>query len=183
MCHELLQDPCFFRFLSHIDAELAAERRAGGCLQCSGPLHVANFPRKPRGCPASVREEYSKRLSFTCGRCDSRSTPRSVRFFGRRMYVAVLLMLVSPSAGRSACDLAAELQVPVRTLTRWRRWWREDFVLTPFWQAARTRLNEVAATEILPGALLERFGAPLWRDRLLQLLRFVSPLSARTMIA
>jgi hypothetical protein len=27
-----------------------------------------------------VREEYSRRLSFTCGRCDARSTPASVRF-------------------------------------------------------------------------------------------------------
>ena len=182
MCHELLQDPCFFRFLSRIDAEFAAERRAGRCRSCEGPLHVADYPRKPRGCPAAVREEYSKRLSFTCGWCDARSTPPSVRFLGRRIYVAVLLMLVSPARGSATRRLAADLRISSRTLTRWRRWWGRDFVLTPFWRMARAQVNDIDATS-LPGALLARFGAPLWRDRLVQLLRFLSPLSTQTMIA
>lgn len=59
MCHALLHDPAFFRFLSHIDAELAEKTCQGRCHRCGGPLHVADFPRKPRGCPAAVREEYS----------------------------------------------------------------------------------------------------------------------------
>ena len=73
MCHDVLQDPTFFRFLCRIDHELAAETRAGRCPGCAGPLHVADYPRKPRGCPAAVREAYSRRLSFTCGRCDARA--------------------------------------------------------------------------------------------------------------
>lgn len=56
-------------------------------------------PRKPRGCPASVVEDYSSRYSFTCGRCEKRATPASVRFLGRRVYLAVVLMLVSPLGG------------------------------------------------------------------------------------
>ena len=60
MCHAL-HDPAFFRFLTQIDAQLAAEARQRRCPECAGPLHVADFPRKPRGCPASVREEYSSR--------------------------------------------------------------------------------------------------------------------------
>ena len=91
MCHALLHDPAFFRLLTRIDAEFATEARQGRCPECKGPLHVGDFPRKPRGCPASVREEYSRRLSFTCGWCDSRTTPASVRFLGRRVYVAVAL--------------------------------------------------------------------------------------------
>ena len=90
------ETPRFFRFLSRIDHEFAAETRAGRCPGCQGPLHAANYPRKPRGCPAAVREEYSRRLSFTCGRCDARSTSPSVRFAGRRVYLAVVLMLRSP---------------------------------------------------------------------------------------
>ena len=58
MCHDVLQDPTFFRFLSRIDHEFAAETRAGRCPGCEGPLHVSDYPRKPRGCPAAVREEY-----------------------------------------------------------------------------------------------------------------------------
>ena len=48
-----------FRFLSRIDAELAAEARKGRCPRCTGPLHVADYPRKPRGCPVAVRAEYA----------------------------------------------------------------------------------------------------------------------------
>jgi hypothetical protein len=55
VCHAVLQDPAFFHFLTRIDEELAAATRLGGCRFCAGPLHVANYPRKPRGCPAAVR--------------------------------------------------------------------------------------------------------------------------------
>ena len=54
MCHAVLQDPAFFHFLTRIDEEFAAATRLGGCRFCAGPLHVANYPRKPRGCPAAV---------------------------------------------------------------------------------------------------------------------------------
>lgn len=120
MCHALLQDPAFFRFLQRIDEEFAAETRRGRCRRCAGALHRADYPRKPRGCPAAVMEEYSSRFSFTCGRCEKRATPASVRFLGRRVYLAVVLMLVSPrggAAGRALCEL---LTIPQRTLGRWR---------------------------------------------------------------
>ena len=54
MGHVFLQDPAFVRFLNRIDEELAAAARLGGCRFCEGPLHVADYPRKPRGCPAAV---------------------------------------------------------------------------------------------------------------------------------
>jgi len=178
VCHEVLHDPIFFRFLSRIDAEFAAETRAGRCPACEGPLHVADYPRKPRGCPAAVREEYSRRLSFTCGWCDGRSTPQSVRFFGRRVYVAVMLMLVSPAGSSVARALGASLEVPLRTLARWRRWWREDFMLTRFWQSVRDRFVPPLPSGGWPQSLLERFQGSSWRERMSQLLRFVSPLSS-----
>jgi len=53
--HVFLQDPAFVRFLNRIDEELAAAARLGGCRFCEGPLHVADYPRKPRGCPAAVQ--------------------------------------------------------------------------------------------------------------------------------
>ena len=141
MCRDVLQDPTFFRFLSRIDYEFAAETRAGRCPGCEGPLHVANYPRKPRGCPAAVREEYSRRLSFTCGRCEARSTSPSVRSAGCRVYLAMVLMLRSPRGngfGQELCDL---FNIPTRTLKRWRTWWREGFPTTRFWQSMRERFN------------------------------------------
>ena len=182
MCHALLHDPAFFRLLTRIDAEFAAETRQGRCPECAGPLHVADFPRKPRGCPPSVREEYSWRLSFTCGWCDTRSTPASVRFFGRRVYVAVALMLVSPPAGYAARALEELLSVPARTLRRWESWWQRDFQRTAFWQSVRERFVPPVPAEVLPRSLLARFQGSTCHERLVQLLRFVGPLSAAGMI-
>ena len=182
MYDAVLQDPAFFRFLSRIDKEFAAETRRAGCRHCAGALHVADFPRKPRGCPAAVVQEYSRRFSFTCGRCEQRSTSASVRFLGRRVYVAVVLMLISPPQGSAARQLCTQLSVPMRTLRRWRRWWSEDFLRMPFWQAVRSRFMPPLPIRQLPASLLDRFDAANPVDRLAQVLRFLSPLSIATMI-
>jgi len=181
VCH-VLQDPAFFRFLTRIDEEFASATRLGRCRRCSGPLHVADFPRKPRGCPATVREEYSWRLSFTCGRCDARATSASVRFAGRRVYVSVALMLLSPPGSSSGQALADLMSVPVRTLQRWRTWWQSDFPLTAFWRSARERFMPPVVIERLPLSLLERFDADTMAARLTQALRFIAPLSTRLAI-
>lgn len=182
MCHALLQDPAFFRFLQRIDEEFAAETRRGRCCRCTGALHSADYPRKPRGCPASVIEDYSSRYSFTCGRCEKRATPASVRFLGRRVYVAVVLMLVSPRGGAKARALCELLTIPERTLDRWRAWWAQDFSRTPFWQSMRERFAVVVEATQLPQSLLARFDKDSAADRMMQLLRFVSPLSTRVVI-
>ncbi len=181
MCHAVLQDPAFFHFLTRIDEEFAAATRLGRCRGCTGPLHVADFPRKPRGCPAAVREDYSWRLSFTCGRCDARATSPSVRFAGRRVYLSVVLMLASPPGSSSAQALRDLLNIPARTLQRWRTWWRVDFALTPFWQSVRERFMPPVVTEQLPPSLLERFDTGEMTDRLAQALRFIAPLTTRAM--
>lgn len=173
----VLEDPAFFRFLVRIDEELASETRRARCPQCTGPLHAADFPRKPRGCPAAVIEDYSWRFSFTCGRCEQRATSASVRFLGRRVYVAVVLMLVSPPGGLTVRQLSDQLSVPIRTLLRWRRWWMEDFLRTPFWQAARSRFMPALLGTQLPQSLLDRFAPDSPIERLTQTLRFLSPLS------
>lgn len=179
MCHAVLQDPAFFRFLTRIDEELAAATRLRGCTACEGPLHVADYPRKPRGCPAAVQEEYSRRLSFTCGRCDLRATSPSVRFAGRRVYLAVVLMLVSPPSTASARVLGDHVRIATVTLKRWRRWWRETFPSTRFWQSVRERFMPPVTISQLPQSLLERFQMSAITERLAQALRFIVPLSTR----
>jgi hypothetical protein len=184
VCHALFQAPAFFRLLTRIDAEFAAETKQRRCPkpECAGPLHVGDFPRKPRGCPASVREEYSRRLSFTCGRCNARTTPESVRFFGRRVYVAVALMLLSPPEGCAAEALEELLSVCGRTVKRWRTWWQRDFQRTAFWQSVRERFMPPVPAEVLPQGLLARFQGPTCSERVEQLLRFVCPLSTASVI-
>jgi hypothetical protein len=149
-CATYCKIPPFLHFLTRIDEEFAATTRLGRCPGCQGPLHVADYPRKPRGCPAAVREDYSWRLSFTCGRCETRSTSPSVRFAGRRVYLAMVLMLSSPPGGASGQTLCDLFSVPTRTLKRWRRWWREDFLRTSFWQSVRERLMPPVVIAQLP---------------------------------
>lgn len=179
MCHVVLQDPAFFRFLTRLDEELAAATRLQGCRACGGPLHVANFPRKPRGCPPAAREEYSRRLSFTCGRCDLRATSPSVRFAGRRVYLAVVLMLVSPAGSASAQALCGQLHIAAVTLKRWRTWWCETFPSTRFWQSVCERFMPPVPISELPQSLLARLETSAMADRLAQALRFIAPLSIR----
>jgi hypothetical protein len=182
VCHAVLHDRAFFLLLLHIDQELAASARAAGC-RCGGPLHSARYPRKPRGCPASVREDFAWRFSFCCAHCARRTTPASVRFLGRRVYVAVMLMLLSPPGGASARLLSEQLGVPVRTLARWRHWWRHVFVTTPLWRSIRTRLVQPLPLTHLPHCLLQQFLAPDCTQQLLLMLRALCPLSHSPSIA
>jgi len=178
VCHALLQDSRFFRLLLQIDIELAAQSRAGGC-HCGGALHCANYPRKPRCCLSEVRADYEWRFSFCCNRCRKRTTSVSVRFLGRRVYLGLAVVLMS--AGRveatsAVAELGEIMEVPVRTVQRWRNWWVEQFPLTPLWQAACARFMPPVALSQLPASLIERFvGAEA--EPFMRLLYFLSPLT------
>lgn len=120
MCHALLQGPKFLELLLRLDHEFAAQCRADGC-RCGSNLHRADYPRKPRGCPPSVRGDHSFRLSFCCAACRKRATSLSVRFLGRRVYLAQAVVLVSASRTGSTptgARLGAELGVARQTLQR-----------------------------------------------------------------
>jgi hypothetical protein len=178
VCHILLKDPRFFELLLRIDIALAELARTGMCL-CGGVLHRANYPRKPRGCPAGIRAYFETRFSFCCALCRRRTTSVSVRFFGRRVYVALLLVLsgdrhVNPTP--ATARLCQTLNIPYRTLARWRTWWREHFPQTPFWQAACARFMPPVVLAQLPASLLERFVGPASKA-LRRLLLFLTPLT------
>ena len=179
MCHALLQNPNFFRLLLRIDEEFAGEARAGGCAACGGVLHRADYPRKPRACLKELRCEYASRFSFCCSRCRKRLTSMSVRFLGRRVYLGLAVVLGSARhAGQNpaAARLAGTLEVPLRTLERWRQWWGEAFALTPLWQAACARFMPPVAIDRLPASLLERFAGTA-EETLIRLLVFLSPIT------
>jgi len=63
-----------------------------------------------------------------------------------------------------------------RTLARWRRWWREAFATSRFWQVAAGRFGTPVTCELLPLSLLERFAGDA-RDRLVATLRFLGPIT------
>src|SRR2546427_8103212 len=80
--------PVFTRVLLKFDEDLAEQARQRGC-GCGGKLHSARYPRKPRGAPEELQEDYSRRRSFCCAEegCRKRTTPASFRFLSRRGYV------------------------------------------------------------------------------------------------
>jgi hypothetical protein len=180
VCHALLSDPKFLELLLRIDHELAAQTRAEG-RRCGGALHRADYPRKPRGCLREVRPDHSSRLSFCCSVCRGRSTPTSVRFLGRRVYLGLAVVLVS--ARSSALASAAErldqaLGVARHTVARWRVWWRERFPKTPLWRAAGARFMPPVPEEQLPSGLVDRFMGPT-NEALSRLLVWLSPITVR----
>jgi hypothetical protein len=153
VCHALLEDPKFHSLLLRIDHELAEQTRADGC-RCGGVLHRADYPRKPRGCPRQARPQHSSRLSFCCAQCRKRSTSKSVRFLGRRVYLALAVVLVparrAGPAPAAAAQLAQTLGATRRTLQRWQLWWSEQFPLTPLWRAGGARFMPPVPTETDP---------------------------------
>ena len=181
MSHTLFGDARLYAALLKFDRDLRDARQAQGC-DCGGRLHVANYPRKPRGGPKNLPPGYEQRLSLCCARdgCRCRATPPSVRFLGRRVYLAAVFVLATAmrhglSASRVA-QLRALIGVSRRTLERWRRWWLQIFLTTPMWKETRGRLAEPIVESRLPASLLQRFdGEPL--DQLLALLKLLSPLS------
>ena len=189
-CQSYLTDKNLWALLEHCDAELAEKCREEGCRHCGGKLHQAHYWRKPRGV-AEAESRASRRHSFCCGRegCRKRHTPPSVRFLGRRIYVGVVVVLMSAlrhGLKPKGVELLREkLGIDRRTLERWRKWWLEDFVQSRFWRAVRSRLAAPFCQKSLPLSLCEAFeiepGSCLGdtrrrRDRLLDLLRFLSPL-------
>ena len=179
MCHALLEDPKFFLLLKRIDEELAARVRTAGCVHCGGPLHRADYPRKPRACPPQAREEHDSRFSFCCQHCRKRHTSQSLRFLGRRVYFGLAVVLRSARhAGQTAAAarLGAMLAVPMRTLERWRQWWQDRFAGTDLWQAQCARFMPPLSSRLLPDELLDRFRGETMVG-VVNLLGFLTPLS------
>ena len=186
VCQGYLADKAIPQLLEKVDTDLAQEVRKGGCLHCPGILHSARYRRKPRGEPEPEggRQEEDFRQSFCCNQegCRKRHTPPSVRFLGRRVYAGLVVVLVSAmnhglKPQRVQC-LREALGIDRRTLERWRQWWLVNFVQSSFWQQARARFMPPLCQETLPLSLCLSFAIEERRDRLLDLLRFLSPITA-----
>ncbi len=183
MYHSPLSDARFCSFLVSVDEDLAETTRKQAC-PCGGRLHCANYPRKPRGGPDTLPETYQLRFSFCCecDGCRKRMTPPSVRFLGRKVYLAVVVILVAAMrhgpAPRRVRELSAHFGADRRTIARWQVFWRDLFPNTPFWKVARAHLAPDVDTTTLPRALLDAFlREPDNCDGWGRLLRFLAPIT------
>ena len=176
-CQNHLADQQLFELLEKVDTDLAAEAKAKGCLHCGGRLYRADYERKPRGGP-----QWDLRYSLCCGKdgCRRRNTPTSVRFLGRRVYAGLVVVLISAMVHGLIAERVRRvrevLNIDRRTLERWRQWWLDNFVRSPFWKGARARFMPPLCEKTLPLSLCLSFEVQR-RDRLLALLQFLSPLT------
>jgi hypothetical protein len=93
---------------------------------------------------------------------------------------AVVVLLTAMQAGLTparARRLHELIGVSVRTLKRWRAWWRTTFMATAFWRAVAGRFLPPVRVDALPASLLDRFGAPDACSQLRHVLRFLGPLT------
>jgi hypothetical protein len=178
---EQLNDVHFQEFLLKLDSDLAADVRAQRCPDCQGVLHAAPFWRKPRG--AHVRHSFRIRLSFCCARdgCRHRTTPPSLRFLGRKVYLGAIVVLiaamrcgVTPARMRTLQELVG---VSRQTVLRWQAWWQETLPATALWRARRGSLRSQADLKELPQWLLEQFDGACVQERWRYLLQFLAPLT------
>ncbi len=185
MWHKLIGSTSLFLMLLEIDGELASQTREGRCKACGGVLHEGSHRRKGRGEPKGLGAEYGVRFSFCCGveGRRKRATPPSVRFLGRRVYygaVFVLIAAIQHGGGRGRLTKLSELigqEIDRRTLTRWSRWWREEFAESPFYRGARGLLRRPVDAGRLPVSLLEVFGQGEGVNSVVLTLKFLLPLS------
>jgi hypothetical protein len=178
----LLSDARFHELLLAFDRDLADAARCARCARCGGVLHSARYWRKPRGRACPVGPEHDQRFSFCCAvdGCRSRTTPPSLRFLGRKVYLATIVVLVSMIrhgvTQRRMRQLTEAVGVDRRTVTRWQLWWRERFTASAFWQIARATFMPPVDAARLPATLIERFRGE-GAEPLIALLRFIAPLT------
>jgi hypothetical protein len=183
VCHAFYTSASFYQQLFQFDQAIAAEVGAAGCAHCGGKLHVANYPRKPRGIRGVLDASYRHRLSFCCARdgCRRRTTPPSLRFLGRKVYLGIIVILVT-AVEHGLCtahrhSLTDALDLWPQTVARWRQWWRVSFVASGCWREARGRCATPVDIDHLPGALLESLVGQDISHRCGLLLRLLAPVT------
>ena len=184
MYHEWPRGASFWSLLFSIDQDLAQSARERGC-PCGGRLHAAHYPRKPRGAD-DLPDGRHFRFSFCCDQdgCRRRVTPPSVRFLGRSVYLAAVVVLVSAlrqgPTPRRVRELSRLFGADRRTIARWQEFWRVYFPQTPFWKTAAGLLPPSDEAVLWPLSLLKAFlhgedPGQEWG----RLLRFLSPITIR----
>ena len=183
MYSTLLGDATFHNLLLACDRDIVNLVRRRRCLLCRSALHSADYPRKPRGRLCRLSPEHDWRFSLCCARhgCRKRKTPPSLRFLGRKVYLAVTMTVIAilrEGATQMRLRRLSELiHIDRRTIERWRRWWREIFTATAFWQNARAAFMPPVDEAHLPAGMLERFCGGSAAELMSALLRFLGPLT------
>jgi hypothetical protein len=168
--YPLCADAPFIQSLRLFDQELFLAMKAKGCPHCGSPLDTANYSRKTRG----LSTEPEIRFSLCCRAegCRKRLLPRSVRFLGRRVYGAWVVILAIEYCN----DLGLKGQIARQTISRWKTFWRERLSEAgSFLKWARGVLPPGVKSTSLPSSLLGYFDFPKRESWILILKFFTEP--------
>jgi hypothetical protein len=184
LCHAFVGDDKFFEQLKAQDLRTAERVRAAGCVHCQGRLHRADYPRKPRGgMVAAAGEAIDRRISLCCAQagCRRRSTPASLVFLGRRVYLAVAVVC---EALRFMAGFVIGPAPARRTMKRWLGWFRSTLPAARPFAAEGGRFWPALDTARLPASLVERLaGVGAASEILRALLALLAPLGGSAHLA
>ena len=173
MCQLFLFQSSFLKKLQQYDESTLLTAKAKGCPHCAGILDRADFPRKPR-CPFdALPDDFAIRYSLCCRTegCRKRLTPKSVRFFGRRVYWSLAILLMS-------AQLLFYGTTTARTIRRWKAFWDNDFTASPAWQKSRGGFLVMDQGPDFVTMFL-RSHSPLTPESVLRLFDLISPCWAK----
>lgn len=171
----------FLTILFEIDVELSESMQSRSCPFCGGPLHRASYRRQGDGGSISIPADLCIRLSLCCGRdgCRRRVLPPSCLFWGRRVYLACIILIavsLQQNSTKTAAQVEALLGVPVRTLRRWMSWFRNEYLRSRQWLIRQGFIVSPLGSVRAVGVLFDRFMSwavdPL--DGLVHFVRFMT---------
>jgi hypothetical protein len=153
--YPLTADDAFFQSLRDLDFEIFKAAKAKPCDLCAGRMDTSHYPRKLRG----AGEKESQRFSLCCRKegCRHRVTPPSLRFLGRKIYSAWVVIL----ALEYCRDLGLDRKIARQTIARWKIFWKQRLAEThPFMRWARGLLPPGTPSSDLPSACLKALDFP-----------------------
>jgi len=167
--------------LLKIDRDECDRVQALGCPHCHGRLDRGDHQRKLRAGPLQHLAVGLRRANLCCRDCRQRQMPESALFLGRRVYAGFVVVLASILASgvtpRRLARVQASLSVGAKTVARWQRWWRTEFVASPPWAARRGDFLPPLDPLAIPADLLARFQRDIHPGRLILMLQFLAPWS------
>lgn len=183
MISKLFEKKSLFLNLYEFDKLTAEQYRERKCPFCEGPLHYANYLRKPRGELCDLPEEYFIRFSLCCGvtGCRKRVMPHSCRFLGRKIYwfpviVSVVSDLQSLLSTPNETKIPENLIISRNTLERWFSYFREDYPSSSHWVRIRGLVSSIVKSDNLPNSLFNHFSTTKsnLKETLISCLKFMS---------
>ena len=175
-------DPEFLESLYKLDEREALRVQLEGCPRCGGQLDRADYWRKPRGV-SGLERHLSRRHSFCCRECRRRVTPASTRFLGRKVYLEVVVLVVSYLRQKAPPVILRRLSgvsgASIETISRWQHWWEEVVAEHPLWRFWRGRFVPPLGTRQIVRSMFDRFSsvASGVSETVHRVSKFLSPLT------